>query len=343
MARARNIKPGFFKNEVLGGLNPIVRLIFIGLWTIADREGRIEYRPKRIKMEVCPYDEINIEDAIAELIEEGFLIGYEVFGLQLLQVVNWSKHQNPHHKEIASTFPPPIGHVNGVCDGYIPLSNTIRRRIYARDGKVCKSCGATHGLSIDHIVPISNGGNSTDDNLQVLCMGCNFAKSNKILCKDHESISNDTTMDHAQVKRNASCPTDSLNPLPLTLNPPRAPTGARDGFQKFWQAYPKKKSKGDAEKAWKSIKPDEQLQDRILNALERAKTSESWRKNGGQFIPYPATWLRAKGWDDEDTQIAEKKHTSILCSDCGEPYRAKFDDKPYCLPCYDKHAHPELT
>lgn len=71
------------------------------------------------------------------------------------------------------------------------------------------------------------------------------------------------------------------------------------GFEKFWTTYPKKKSKGDAEKAWNALKPDEQLQDRIHDALERAKTSADWRKDGGQYIPYPATWLRAKGWEDE--------------------------------------------
>lgn len=71
------------------------------------------------------------------------------------------------------------------------------------------------------------------------------------------------------------------------------------GFEKFWSVYPRKRSKGDAEKAWKALKPDEQLQDRIYDALERATTSADWRKEGGKYIPYPATWLRAKGWEDD--------------------------------------------
>ena len=71
------------------------------------------------------------------------------------------------------------------------------------------------------------------------------------------------------------------------------------GFGRFWELYPRKKSLGDAEKAWKALKPDEQLQDRITDAIEQAMTSAEWRKDGGQFIPYPATWLRAKGWEDE--------------------------------------------
>lgn len=70
-------------------------------------------------------------------------------------------------------------------------------------------------------------------------------------------------------------------------------------FDLFWEAYPRKKSKGVARKIWKRLKPDEQLHNRILNALELAKKSESWLKERGKFIPYPGTWLNAEGWDDE--------------------------------------------
>ena len=52
MARTRSIKPSFFDNEILGDLPPLTRLLFIGLWGIADREGRLEDRPKRIKKEL---------------------------------------------------------------------------------------------------------------------------------------------------------------------------------------------------------------------------------------------------------------------------------------------------
>lgn len=70
-------------------------------------------------------------------------------------------------------------------------------------------------------------------------------------------------------------------------------------FEKFWAEYPKKKSRGDAEKAWAKINPDEHLAGQILQAVQRAKTSDQWLKDAGQFIPYPATWLRDKGWLDE--------------------------------------------
>lgn len=72
-----------------------------------------------------------------------------------------------------------------------------------------------------------------------------------------------------------------------------------NAFERFWKAYPKKRSKGQAEKAWKAIHPNEQLVATMVATIERAKTSEEWRKDSGQFIPYPATWLRARGWEDE--------------------------------------------
>ena len=60
MARARNIKPGLFSNEVIAELPAFDRLLFIGLWCLADREGRLEDRPKRIKMELFPLSLIHI-------------------------------------------------------------------------------------------------------------------------------------------------------------------------------------------------------------------------------------------------------------------------------------------
>ena len=74
----------------------------------------------------------------------------------------------------------------------------------------------------------------------------------------------------------------------------------QSSFEVFWDSYPKKKSKGDAEKWFKKHDPDAVLMDRIMKKLEVLKKSFNWQKDGGQFIPYPATWLNAKGWEDED-------------------------------------------
>lgn len=110
MARARNIKPGFFTNEELVELPFSTRLLFIGLWTIADRAGRLEDRPKRIKIELFPCDDLDIDKALNELADHNFIVRYGVDGRRFIQIVNFEKHQSPHVKEADSTIPAPDEH-----------------------------------------------------------------------------------------------------------------------------------------------------------------------------------------------------------------------------------------
>lgn len=83
-----------------------------------------------------------------------------------------------------------------------------------------------------------------------------------------------------------------------TVCPPEQ-SRAEQSFATFWACYPKHKSKGQAEKAFAKINPDEQLLTAMVAAVERAKTQDDWRKDNGKFIPYPATWLNGKGWLDD--------------------------------------------
>lgn len=110
MARARNIKPGFFTNDVLAELPPLARLLFAGLWTLCDRAGRAEDRPKRIKAEVLAYDDCDCDALLQALHDKGFIRRYEANGARLIQVLTWDKHQNPHVKEAASSLPAPEQH-----------------------------------------------------------------------------------------------------------------------------------------------------------------------------------------------------------------------------------------
>lgn len=74
---------------------------------------------------------------------------------------------------------------------------------------------------------------------------------------------------------------------------------ATDDFQDFWQMYPKKKAKSDAQKAWKKLKPSKDLVNKIFISLEKFTKSGEWKRNNGQYIPYPASWLNGKRWEDE--------------------------------------------
>lgn len=106
MARARNLKPSFFSNEDLAALPPLGRLLFAGLWTIADREGRLEDRPTRIKAQILPYDTVSVDQLLNKLATAGFLVRYEIDTKRYIQVKTFAKHQNPHKQEQPSTIPP---------------------------------------------------------------------------------------------------------------------------------------------------------------------------------------------------------------------------------------------
>lgn len=95
--------------------------------------------------------------------------------------------------------------------------------------------------------------------------------------------------------RNTPSPTPTPTPKP-SPTPQSVPPSE---FSRFWAAYPKKRSKGQAEIAFSKVNPDEQLLVAMLAKIEQAKKSEVWTKDNGRFIPHPATWLRAKGWEDE--------------------------------------------
>lgn len=81
--------------------------------------------------------------------------------------------------------------------------------------------------------------------------------------------------------------------------PPKSPKGVEARFEQFWQAYPKKVGKDAALRAFAKRKPDDQLVALMVAAIERQKRSDAWLKDGGQFIPNPASWLNQGRWMDE--------------------------------------------
>ncbi len=229
--RARNIKPGFFKNEYLAECDPLARILFAGLWCMADREGRLELRPKRIKAELLPYDNCDIMNLLEQLRHHGFIIAYQANGLIYLSITTFTEHQNCHIKESESTIPAPDEHgVSTVLAG--PLT--------------------------DSLLPLTE------------------------------------------------------SPIPYTENPipksgARSPNGSRvkarnefsEDFLSFWKSYPKRVGKDAAWRAWKKRIRDMPTIGEILKSIEMQKMSEQWTKDGGQYIPNPATWINRGSWADE--------------------------------------------
>lgn len=107
MARARNLKPAFFMNEELAACGFESMILFAGLWCHADREGRLEDRPARIKAHIFPYHDLSVDHYLDVLTKRRFIIRYSMNGNKYIQIINFTKHQNPHVKEQASTIPAP--------------------------------------------------------------------------------------------------------------------------------------------------------------------------------------------------------------------------------------------
>ena len=106
------MKPDFFKDEDLAELPFEVRLFFAGLWNFADKSGRLENRPKRLKAEIFPYDKVDVSKCLELLSKpkngsnKPFIQRYVVDNEHYIQIVNWEKHQKPHHTEADSKIPP---------------------------------------------------------------------------------------------------------------------------------------------------------------------------------------------------------------------------------------------
>ena len=110
VGRIRSIKPEFFLDEDLARLEPLDRLAFIGLWTAADKDGRLEDRPTRLSVQILPYDRGDFDARLSRLADARFVLRYkDLGGRPLIQIRTWERHQRPHHTESASEFEAPSG------------------------------------------------------------------------------------------------------------------------------------------------------------------------------------------------------------------------------------------
>ena len=130
MARARLLKPGFFANEELAALPAYARLLFAGLWTLADREGRLKDVSRCIDGQLFPYEEVDVDDLLTQLAKHRFIQRYQAGGQRYIQVSSFKKHQSPHIKEAGSVIPAPRvrhGVEHGAAPDTEPESSMVLR------------------------------------------------------------------------------------------------------------------------------------------------------------------------------------------------------------------------
>lgn len=99
MARSRNIKPSFFTNEQVSDNCPLGRLLFIGLWTMADYKGDLEWKEKTLKIQILPWDDCSVKELAINLDKSGLVRFYSDGNKIYLNIPNFEKHQNPHKNE----------------------------------------------------------------------------------------------------------------------------------------------------------------------------------------------------------------------------------------------------
>lgn len=85
----------------------------------------------------------------------------------------------------------------------------------------------------------------------------------------------------------------------INTNNPLTPTGESELFDEFWATYPKHVAKKSARRAWDKLHADRDLLDALLNALEWQTRTGAWQRDGGRYVPNPATWLNGRRWEDE--------------------------------------------
>lgn len=82
-------------------------------------------------------------------------------------------------------------------------------------------------------------------------------------------------------------------------------------FDAFWKAYPRKTAKGLARKAWAKIHPDAAITQKMLEALTWQRLQPQWLKDGGQYIPLPATYLNQERWEDEPVNVPQFSQRTV--------------------------------
>lgn len=343
--RARLIKPDYFKDEEVADLPPLARLLFVGLWCLADREGRLLDRPRMIRAEVLPYDNVDIDSLLDSLAGGQFIMRYQVGERRYIQIRTFLKHQQPHYKEPLSQLPAPDG-VEGSPIVTTGVPTAQRQRILDRDGHKCTQCGATDDLTMDHITPRSKGGDGADDNLQTLCRRCNSSKNNRAAAQASADVGSSLAQASADVGSPMHPVTVTVTeavtvPVPVTVShslrsciaPAPEPTvdeqstidqepsagrvrpvpkpssePAPAAFLAFWSAYPRREARQAALAAWQKLRPPPETVAEIMAGLDRWQQSRQWLTD--RVIPHPATWLNQRRWQDEPEPATTIRRTN---------------------------------
>jgi hypothetical protein len=326
--KARNIKPGFFENEDLHEVSLASRLIFIGMWCMADREGRLEDRPKKIKLKLIPYDDVDIFQCLDELTTHGFLIRYEAENQRFIQIVNFAKHQSPHPKEKPSSIPSPdvvkIDIAQALLDERITedeagmsineaqqiLTETEKTRdtnsepFHEKEEPFHEKEEPFHEKEEpfrEKEEPLHESpGNSRLDSL--------IHRFSDSLIQKTKTPSSSTTQSEPETQPAFSSPAVMGGRLRKPAKGKQASTGEwvnalgnglKDWFEdEWWPAQLRMVGKKDCAIAIYNLNPDKLLRDRIMAAYLEQREND-FSKRDPPKVPHPTTWITGCRWEDK--------------------------------------------
>lgn len=261
--RSRDIRPGFYKNEQLIECSSWARLIYPGLWMIADCLGILEDRPKRIKMELLPADDVNVDDLLNELASQKLIVRYEAEGAKYIFIPGFARNQNPHPKEKSKGYPLPENYQQG--------KNTANKENKLSIGLTPDSCS----LTPDSHNPLPPEAESSE---------CSEESKTEALEPQGKNTEAAADPQHTAAEK------QHVNPLD-------------EWFEKFWDHYPRHEDKKRAYKTFMALfhrQAYQKQRDRMNNLIVRL-TRYIYDCNGKeqQYIKLPSTWLNAHSFDDE--------------------------------------------
>lgn len=276
MPRRRMIDPDIWQNENFSELSILARLVFIGMFSNADDEGKGRAKPAYIKSTVFIYDEnIRVSDIKKTLQEIGSKMSvtfYTSNGNEYYRLDNWSKWQRVDKPQPSKIPDPPQGLENKEQDKI--SDSDIILEVHTNNSR---------------IIPESFSPKRKEEKRNL--------KQEKPPISP-QGVGGDVEEPQIKTVRGEEPPVEHSNPF-------------EERFILFWQAYPKKVGKGEAEKRFMKIKPSQALLEIMITAVQAAKQSSQWKKENGQYIPNPATWLGQKRWEDE---LGEKSNKTMTAS-----------------------------
>jgi hypothetical protein len=275
MARTRLLHPKFFSNEQLGDLPFEARLCYAGLWCLADRAGRLEDRPKRIRVELFPYDSIDVDQVLQRLHDGGFILRYTVDAARFIEIPKFLEYQTPHIREAKSVIPAPAESIDPARDQAGTSTDLLQ-------GKASEGSPVRVPVSVSVPVPVS--------------------------------VSERDTPTSAENADAAPQPTLPITPAPTSQQQagrrgnrrtPKHLLTMPEEMAPVWALYPNKDGRQEAIQAWQQVRPAEDDRQRMLAHVDLKRKTVEWTKDEGRFCPRLSSYLRGRRWLDEGFQMPD--------------------------------------